>query len=559
VHAHVRHSAQGRYAKQWSAVGFAPAAPATPVAEHSGTAGGQSRGAALLSDERPASTWLAVGSNPNTANQRELEALSELRRQDWRSVDSAALQDITTCVRTLSVERAAARDRLTGLVVIETLDSLREAQGTHSIQRLAALLEATRPDRLECVVVLTPPMEQGIAAAVGALSGWLQSYARCHLATRIGLLDGAVDEQGQIRAGMGRELASWCEAQDRGLGRVDELRYESREANTLEATNRSESSATRAALALAPQTEWMTAGAGATHSKGHVSSATHEGGALGADVVARTRFQLDPVGDPFLAEHRFRQRPLLPLDGMIECFLESAVDARQMSRDLPYTIFDLRIGHGLKFLSDEAKTVEVCWRQTARGLEGELTTEFRDSRGRLLNARRNIASVTLGGPPAAPALLGDLGIESDAPWRTFVYPDADSIIFHGPTYRWVESVQLRGKQMLSRVISRCPREIGGTRQGDWLISLALADVALYACGSMWFAQNPSSVTIPQGIDRWTLFQPVVAGQRYQTLVGYRDRSATEVSFDSVVVDEQGKVVLAIEGYRATLVATGKGE
>jgi hypothetical protein len=56
-----------------------------------------------------------------------------------------------------------------------------------------------------------------------------------------------------------------------------------------------------------------------------------------------------------------------------------------------------------------------------------------------------------------------------------------------------------------------------------------------------------------------MFQPAVAGKIYRTLVGYRNRSATGVVFDSVIVDEQGKPVLAIEGYRAALVATGKGE
>jgi malonyl CoA-acyl carrier protein transacylase len=553
--AHVRYSALGRYAKQWTAAEFSSTSAAT---DRAGIAVVQPRGAGRPSDEKSASMWLVVGAR-QAANQPEFEALSGLRPPAFRSVDAAGLNDITTCVQTLSAERAAARDRLTGLVVMETVNSLQEAHGIHSLQRLAALLEATRPDRLERIMLLTPPLEPAIAATVGGLSGWLHWFARRHPATRICLLAGAVDNQGQLRAGAGPQLVSWFEARDHGEGRVDELLCDGGESNTQEAASGAGIVDSQKSLALAPQTERMVTASNSTLSQETIAGTTRAVADPGTDVIALSRIHLDPVRDPFLAEHRFRQRPLLPLVGMIECFLESAVDSGRMSRDLPYTISDLRIGHGLKFLNDDAKTVEVRWRQTASGLVGELTTEFRDSKGRLLDARRNIASVTLGGPPATPALVRDLGIESDAPWRTFVYPDADSIIFHGSTYRWVELVQPRGEQMLAHVVGRCPNEIGGGRRGDWLIPLALADVGLYVCGSMWYSQNPSSVTIPQGVDRWSMFQPAVAGKIYRTLVGYRNRSATGVVFDSVIVDEQGKPVLAIEGYRAALVATGKGE
>ncbi|MFY7874547.1 MAG: SDR family NAD(P)-dependent oxidoreductase, partial [Pirellula sp.] len=75
--------------------------------------------------------------------------------------------------------------------------------------------------------------------------------------------------------------------------------------------------------------------------------------------VIEYQIGLVPKDDPFLSQHLFRGRPLLPIVAIAEMFLQVAAQCEAVSSGTKTSVEQLQIVNGLKFLDDEPKNVRV--------------------------------------------------------------------------------------------------------------------------------------------------------------------------------------------------------
>ncbi|MFX6823254.1 hypothetical protein ABTH33_20105, partial [Acinetobacter baumannii] len=83
---------------------------------------------------------------------------------------------------------------------------------------------------------------------------------------------------------------------------------------------------------------------------------------------------MNPLSDPFLREHRFRDRPLLPMVIMTELLAESASQAQSSRR--PVVMRDLNIVTSIKFPTDATSDVRVVSQRIDRDhIQSELRAD----------------------------------------------------------------------------------------------------------------------------------------------------------------------------------------
>jgi NAD(P)-dependent dehydrogenase (short-subunit alcohol dehydrogenase family) len=277
------------------------------------------------------------------------------------------------------------------------------------------------------------------------------------------------------------------------------------------------------------------------------------------DVVERSdnhlvaEMHLDPTQEVFLTQHRYKGNPLLPVVVGIESLVEAAL-VLQGQQGPVISIRNLEILNGLRFLKNDPQTARIRATAGADGVVCELTADFYNSRGKLLQANRPCLKATIGfeEPEALPALP-----IADTEWAEVGYPNDDLVIYHGPAFRYLK--QITGKketgEAWGRLIAAAASEIAGRRSSDgWNVPCAVLDGCFFCCGvGLWIIFG-GVVAIPQGIDRIRLFRTPQPGERCTVYFNYRGREGDISQFDFVLYGEDSAPVLAVDGYRNVVVA-----
>ncbi len=272
---------------------------------------------------------------------------------------------------------------------------------------------------------------------------------------------------------------------------------------------------------------------------------------LGRALAAEVRF--DPRIDPFLVEHRLGGKPILPFVIAIECLAEAAraVDGREV-----VGLQNIEIHNALSFKDELPKTVQVAARVQVDGLVGcQLTSEFRDREGRLVDAARMhvAAAVELAAHAAAidvqPAGQPPLG------WHPMAYPD-DAPIFHGPRLRCLKQVGFQYDGGFGQIVAPAMDELGGPRKGRWIVPAAMLDACMVACGTFAYCMFAKRIEIPAGIDRLRLGRQPRDGEACVMRMFFRGQSGRIARYDFSLFGDDGQCLLAVDGYRAVGLTEG---
>ena len=269
-------------------------------------------------------------------------------------------------------------------------------------------------------------------------------------------------------------------------------------------------------------------------------------------LIAEVAFR--PDLDPFLVEHRLREKPFLP--GVVG--IESLLEAASLCRDgcELHEIRDVVISHGLLFSNRASIPTQVTVRAEGDVLECKLTSELRDRRGRLVDgAREHVRGrVLLGGkvsaltaePPGSPPLG----------WSPHHYVE-DGLVYHGRPLRCLREFALQHDGAWGKIVAPPPSELAGARPAEgWLLPLAVLDGCLVACATFLFLQFGGVLEVPQAFEalRWTR-QPQ-PGETCVVRLHFRSRQQLNSNFDFTLFAGGDEAILQAIGYRTVRVGTG---
>jgi NAD(P)-dependent dehydrogenase (short-subunit alcohol dehydrogenase family) len=273
----------------------------------------------------------------------------------------------------------------------------------------------------------------------------------------------------------------------------------------------------------------------------------------GRRAVAEIR--LDPVADPFLREHRLRDRPTLPVVVALEAFAEAALALDGGARSVA-GLREVRIPDALRFFSEEPRVVRIHAETTGQGAACRLTSDFRNRRGQLVEKDRLhfSAVVELAAQPA--------GIEAAPPpahgeWFDVTYPPREALLYHGPPLRLLKRIAVDESGAWGEIHLPAGSELAGSRDaGAWLTPSAAIDACFYACGIYTWVFAEQGVTVPESLAELRFGRPARPSEQGLAHVACRNMEPNRGLFDFALFGDDGTVIFQAKGYRCYVLRGG---
>lgn len=267
--------------------------------------------------------------------------------------------------------------------------------------------------------------------------------------------------------------------------------------------------------------------------------------------VAQVLF--NPQHDPFLTQHLFRQKPFLPAVIGIELLAEAA---RCASGSASKVIQNVRIPNGLMFRSDEPREARVAVTQTANGRECRLLTELRDRQGRMIDGNRLQVEGLVPSNRSQEAIVAEPPGQPVA-WLPHIYSD-EAALYHGPVFRCLHEIALQYDGGWGRVVATPLSDLAGPRGDDgWLLSPAVLDACLVACGGFLWMQFGGAFEVPYGFEQITWSRQPRSGEACLVRFFFRERGPKHSRFDFTLYGEDSQPILQAIGYQTIRVGGGE--
>jgi Polyketide synthase dehydratase len=143
----------------------------------------------------------------------------------------------------------------------------------------------------------------------------------------------------------------------------------------------------------------------------------------------------------------------------------------------------------------------------------------------------------------------------------FVYPDerdADALVHHGPSLRGLRDVTLGEADLHeARLVALPSAALRPHSPGRWIVPAPALDACLQACSAIARARL-GLFALPVGFGRvWIAGEPA-AGEECRAVVRLRGREEESIHFDFWLLAGDGRVALAVAGYRARTLASLEG-
>ncbi|MCH5372540.1 MAG: polyketide synthase dehydratase domain-containing protein, partial [Planctomycetes bacterium] len=261
---------------------------------------------------------------------------------------------------------------------------------------------------------------------------------------------------------------------------------------------------------------------------------------------------LDGASDPFLVEHRFRKKPIVPIVMAIEMFAEAAVALRPGSSVT--AIRDVQIINALYVDPNRPHPAKIRLVESEGGFQCKLVGPFFNSRGEMVDAERAYVSGRLEIGQQPPQLQP---IEPGSPvfdWFPFLYPKGMDI-YHGEPFHTlvkVDYIHGGGRAVLK---GRPANELIGERSGDGMrTAAAMLDGCLVACGAWGYAMLDKFLEIPAAIGCYRQTRLPREGEDCILRLYLREHRRDQNVYDMILMGASGDVVFQVEGYRSTRVA-----
>lgn len=272
----------------------------------------------------------------------------------------------------------------------------------------------------------------------------------------------------------------------------------------------------------------------------------------GRRAVAAIR--LDPVGDPFLREHRLRDKPTLPMVIALEAFAETARLVDGGARSVT-GIRDVQIPNALRFFSDEPREVRVHAEREGDAVRCRLTGDFRNRRGHLVQKDRPHFSAVV-------ELGAEAAIEAARPatrgaWFDMQYPPRDALLYHGPPLRLLERMAVDGSEGWGEIRLPGRNELAGNRDPrGWLTPSAAIDACCYACGVYTWVFADRGVTVPDRLAELRFGRPGRPSERCVVHLVCRGLEARSGRFDFTLFGDDGSAIFQAREYRCHVLRGG---
>ncbi|MBI5510688.1 MAG: SDR family NAD(P)-dependent oxidoreductase [Deltaproteobacteria bacterium] len=260
---------------------------------------------------------------------------------------------------------------------------------------------------------------------------------------------------------------------------------------------------------------------------------------------------LDPKAQPFLFDHQV-EKDLAYLPGVMgmELFAQSArllAPTHQVA-----SVFDMSFQVPFKFYRNEPRRLQIL--ATLRpAANGELTAEL-TLRSLTKPQKADLpekATVHFVGKvrlsrevQAAPRT--ELSIASDA--AVVLKDEIYRIYFHGPAYQVVDRVHLAGTTACGLLPMALPKD--SEPEVAWLIGPRLVELCFQTAG-LWEMTNKRSLALPMAVGELAVYGTPAAGAKIWAQVTTHDDGA---AFDAVVLEEGGRVLSQLCGYRTVPLA-----
>ncbi len=264
----------------------------------------------------------------------------------------------------------------------------------------------------------------------------------------------------------------------------------------------------------------------------------------------RSTLSLDPVQDPFLAQHRLNDRPLLPIVVGLELLAEAG--ARSLGSDVVSWLTDVRAVNGLKFPTDSAQQVDVATERMTNGVHCVLSADLRTRTGALVEARRVYLTGTV--HCEQNGALSQRGLSARPPrsgWQSVVYPAKGSPFYLGPALQCLRKIHVGDGESWGRLAAPAAVELTGPLRpvDGWIVPSAAIDACLFATGILaWFTIEPGTA-LPESIASLTLGRPPRAGESCLVHTRLNRREQGRACFDFTLYGVNGDVLVDVADYR----------
>jgi acyl transferase domain-containing protein len=261
---------------------------------------------------------------------------------------------------------------------------------------------------------------------------------------------------------------------------------------------------------------------------------------------------LDPAAQPFLHDHRIDGTPVLPGVMGLEAFAEAAsvaapgwhvVALEDVSFDAPFKIYRdeprRAVITALPYREGDALLVDcrlVGSRTIAGRAEPQETVHFT---GKVRLAR--------GAPPERQAAMPRFDRAPDMD-REAIY----RFYFHGPAYQVLDRVWTDGDAALGRMPATLPPN-HAPEGAPTVLDPRLVELCFQTAG-IWEMRKSGRFALPRRIDRVDLVGAPEPGGRVQAVT-----RADGDGFEAEAVDDQGRVIVALRGYRTIPLPAGAGQ
>eukprot|EP00913_Durusdinium_trenchii_P008917 g8383.t1 len=260
-------------------------------------------------------------------------------------------------------------------------------------------------------------------------------------------------------------------------------------------------------------------------------------------VQLKAEVHLDPQSDPFLAQHRFKGRPLMPLVATLETMTQAA--QLLAGSELTVTaVRDVEILNGLRFPTDEVQNAKVHAEFQGNEIICRWTCDLRNRSGKLLLKDRLYLQCVVEVSKKPPMLRASLP-QARGTFNAIPYPETDdAVIYHGASLRTLQDVAIDGDDSWGHLIAPDPRELGGDRAGkSWIASMSLFDGCFYASGvTLWFNEQ-GAVSVPSHLGRVALGRQPRPGERCTVYVQNCGRDGNLATYDFSLFGDDGAILL----------------
>ena len=256
-----------------------------------------------------------------------------------------------------------------------------------------------------------------------------------------------------------------------------------------------------------------------------------------------TCMTFDPRTDPFLLDHRFRGKPLLPAVVGMESLLETA--SLLAGKRKVVALRDIALLKRLDFVDGSLRSARVRAQLDGHRVLCELLSDESENTV-YVSATAELSDECV--PIEATALR-----QPSIDFHPMVYP-TEGILQHGPSFQCLKELALTRLIGWARIIAPSPNEISGRRPGDrWLLPASVLDACLVACGVDTFIFSGERIEMPLALGALRLGSLPHPAEQCTLQLSFRDQDTRSTTYDFVLHGSDNRIILAVQGYRGVRV------